>query len=250
MGAQASRTSEYGHVDSINGENASLADGVEMTEPGPSGSIHIDYGATDIIGRRKGMEDAYCDHVDLNAEFPQLESALGGPLVRRALFGVFDGHGGRMCSEYVAEEFASHLVSQLVSHGGLESAGSTVVSKRSGMQRRYSSHKTGVSEGLQASVLNAVLSVERAYGQVAKAQYDEFEMKKHRIRRSPARSAPRRTKQPPEKRRQSSQRSRRPGLIAPSLSCLLLATRRLGTQVPPGHVRHRGVSAGRSHGHR
>jgi serine/threonine protein phosphatase PrpC len=65
------------------------------SESGDAGN-RCEYGASSMQGWRKGQEDAH------------IAADVGGT----AVFGVFDGHGGREVSNFTAEHFAATLTSQ------------------------------------------------------------------------------------------------------------------------------------------
>jgi len=71
------------------------------------------YGASEMQGWRKGMEDA---HVHLPSA-----GAVGGGNV--ALYGVFDGHGGTESSKYVAAHIQEELLRlEATQSGDMQSA--------------------------------------------------------------------------------------------------------------------------------
>eukprot|EP00877_Chromochloris_zofingiensis_P003122 jgi/Chrzof1/12810/Cz07g08100.t1 len=68
-------------------------------ESSRGGNEFVEYGAAWTIGHRPEMEDAHCVHLDIDGA------------TNRALFGVFDGHGGSEVSEFCAKAALQALIS-------------------------------------------------------------------------------------------------------------------------------------------
>ena len=68
----------------------------------------FDYGVSDEIGRRATMEDA--NVVIQNLEVPEFDAAGLGPA---SFFGVYDGHGGDECSNFLKERLAQAVAERL-----------------------------------------------------------------------------------------------------------------------------------------
>ncbi len=65
----------------------------------------ISHGSCSNQNRREYQEDRYLVH-DLRA-LPDFKTYQ-----RAALYGVFDGHGGDIVSEYLSKQFAKHFLAQ------------------------------------------------------------------------------------------------------------------------------------------
>ncbi|CAM9247043.1 unnamed protein product, partial [Sphacelaria rigidula] len=68
------------------------------------------------VGGRQSQEDRTVVVPDLNKHLP-LARRLSGNEPARAFFGVFDGHGGQACSDFLSKKF--HL--ELAKHAKLQS---------------------------------------------------------------------------------------------------------------------------------
>lgn len=68
---------------------------MHLQESSRGGNEFVEYGAAWTIGHRPEMEDAHCVHLDIDGA------------TNRALFGVFDGHGGSEVSEFCAKAAVS-----------------------------------------------------------------------------------------------------------------------------------------------
>ncbi|GMH77077.1 hypothetical protein TrST_g4091 [Triparma strigata] len=79
-----------------------------MATVAPGGEITLDAYNHRSIGGRHYQEDRAKAIDDLNELIP--ESTKGDRSIRRALYCVFDGHGGDACSEFLFQNFHKHLL--------------------------------------------------------------------------------------------------------------------------------------------